>query len=112
MISPRHSRSITTTRFSTRAGAWAPSRAYCSWSRCRSASSMSDGVVSSADHWAAASGSSGAVLDTLDPPPAVAARQDLVRLLGARRAGRVLRQRRVVLLPALEDRIDDPPLRL
>ena len=48
-ISPRHSRSATTTRFSTRAGTYASFSAWRSLSSSRSAASIAAGVVSCAD---------------------------------------------------------------
>src|SRR3954452_20213175 len=106
MISPRHSRSTTTTRFSTRAGAQAPSRAYCSCNSWRMAESMAPGVVSCSLHMPAAS------VKASDRPPLVAGLEQRVGLRRARGARRVLHQRGVALPPRLEDRVDDPPLRL
>src|SRR5215217_5933322 len=108
MTSPRHSRSTTTTRLSTRAGDQASSRAYCSPSNCRSAASIAPGVVSCSVHMPPAS----VTRAPSDRSPAVPRLEQRVGRLWPGRAGGVLHQLRVTLAPRLDNRVDHAPLRL
>src|SRR3954454_4450347 len=92
---------------STRAGTYPRSSVCACTSRLRSAASIAAGVVFCSDH--DPSISPARAISRLDRAPLVVVQQDRVLLGRAGRARLVLRDRAALLLPALEDRIDDPP---
>src|SRR5437588_9072349 len=106
-ISPFQSRSTITIRLRTRAGASARSAAHRSRSMSRSASAIASGFVSRSDQRSSLTSDPGS---PLQPPPLAPAFEQPIRLLGASRTGRILRNRRGgVLMPGGQDRIDDLP---
>src|SRR6266513_1265715 len=91
--------------FSTRAGTYASLLAYCSLSSSRSAVSIAAGVVSCALQTPSSATRS-------DCAPVVSVGHQGVRLFRSAGSRLVLGHRGGQLGPGLQDRVDDPPLRL